>query len=503
MKPQMIFDTDTLASNKLDNLATRKWLINIETGIPQAASRPNGKPITGFSPLNVRGLYVRLNGTNTHDHGLVCVRSSAVDKTTGRKGDGAKLHIGKLSDFKIGDREYDIDAIVERCADLYVNGEQAAPTRSGSIITVSECLDEYLSDRMAKLDGDEIVKLNRTAITKSMATLEQVVTTVKRYAWNWLDVCVTKIDSTMITKRAAQIRDGAFENSDGDLIGRYSTARAWLGAMSTIHKAGAMRHESVNLFEVLRKKSYPKLPSPQRRFTDEEIAIILNWKLEDTPHGRLVAPDVSKYIRVLAVKFSLLTVLRCGDLVTLKERDIEEHNGRRYLKKLISKGGRWQWFPITDRAGEIINKALELSPHSEYIFPAAHGGKYGCGTKAFEVIRDMLGPKTAKNPNGLGLIKPEPVEVLKNETPKKRLICSHDVRRTLETLGGAVSDKDGKRVVDQPTIDHMMQHKGSALAAQYNCKTEVDHIALADYLYPSYEAYADHLFGIAKAGYRS
>ena len=92
----------------------------------------------------------------------------------------------------------------------------------------------------------------------------------------------------------------------------------------------------------------------------------------------------------------------------------------------------------------------------------------------------MLGPKTAKNPNGLGLIKPEPVEVLKNETPKKRLICSHDVRRTLETLGGAVSDKDGKRVVDQPTIDHMMQHKGSALAAQYNCKTEVDHIALAD-----------------------
>ena len=494
MKTQIDFDDPLLATDKLDKLADGRWHNNSEPGKADPASRKTGYPIKGFAPLNVKGMYVRLNGV-TLEHGLICVRSAATDKRTGIKGDGSKLPIGKLSEFKISKGKYDIDAIIDKCAELYEkeNGAKDAPAKSDAVITVQGCLDEYLSDRVAMLDVDgKIVKLNGTAITKSMVTLGQVVSTVKRYSHNWMTTCVTKIDADMIIDQAALIRDGKFKNAEGEKIGTYSTARTWLGTMSTIHKAGALKHQMPNLFEALRRKSYKKVESAQRRFTDKEIALILNWTLQDTPAAYAsTRPDESKYIRVLAAKFALLTALRAGDMVTLKHEDIEEHNGKHYLKAFISKGNRWQWFPICDRAMAVITDANELVVNSEYIFPASTGEAYYCGTKAFEVVRDMLLKE--------GLIKEEPVEKLGKTKPKTRLMLSHDVRRTLETLGGAVTDKKGIRVIDQDTIDHMMQHKGNALSAQYNCKTEVDHIALADHVAPSYEAYANHLFEIAKA----
>ena len=541
MRPQIKLDASALEGALYDKLADGRWHINIKTGNPQPASKPNGRPISGFSPINVIGLYVRLNGT-THKHGLSCVRPNVKDDPTAN---GEKIRIGILPKYLIetvnGKSKYRIDDIVSECADLYVNGSPDAKPKSDAI-TLGDCFREYLGDRGAKLDDDGgIVPANGDPTQSKMITMREVLKHLDGYAADWRLKSVADLDAKDdIKPRAEMIRDGDFEKEcpacrgsgvrDGDpceyvmttrggsssacdgsgeiKIGTYDTARTWLGAMATIHDAASIEHGGLpNGFRAVLRK-FPKRDNAQRTYTEKEIATVINFddERESGDDHRTGDRSSQKRLRMLAMKFQLLTGFRAEDVISLRKSDIKSDGGTyeierhdkkekvkidRYIEHINSKASRLHYLPLPDRVAEIIDAAItvrdacQAMSGSEFIFCNNVGGKCHNGTKAFNVARDRLVE--------LDLIKPEPVTNGKGikVTGKDRLIVSHDCRRTVETFGevGGISETTRRLLLDQAGI--------GAMTRIYNIKSHEQRMIALARLLPEYQKYCDLIFEIA------
>lgn len=550
MKPQINFDATTVAGAVLDKLARKDWLINIKTGKPQPKDKANGKPITGFSPLNTdHGFYVRLNPGESLDHGLICVRSSSIDKATGRKGDGSKLAIGKMSDFFIGRdvksrKIYRLDDISKQCADLYQHGEIKTEVDADASTgpTLDFCLSKYLGQRGAMLnDDDEVVPANGAPTLSKMVTMRANLMNLIGYSSDWRHVPLTEIakghftsdgkqmtTAQVIEARADMIRDSQYTKQcpkcDGtekcDFVlrargggihpcnkgvikfGTYKSARAWLASMATIHKAAAITVGTDNPFKAV-LYNYPNRVDSQRAFTENEIGVVLNFHEVGTDRDGNQCKQ--KLLRLLAAQFALLVGFRPKDIVGLKQSDIHRHegifeieqdkkkikfDGINYINHTNSKRSRPHFLPMTEAMKELLDRAITVRDSH----PAMAGSEFVFCSSTGDEYGDGSSAFNITRDRlvKLGKIKPEPVE----DESKERLMCGHDCRRTFR---GICRDDVGLSI---DVVDALLDHGGSAMDKIYKLSTTKAKVKALARLMPDLEKYHARLQEIATS-YRS
>lgn len=252
---------------------------------------------------------------------------------------------------------------------------------------------------------------------------------------DWLSRPIVDISTAEIRDHAESLRDHKWRSTKtGKKVGTRGTARRWLTTMSSIFSESVEYHEGeVNRFGIVLRK-YPKSAGGHRALTDEEIAAVINIKREqcNTVNGK---PNPHLWLRMLALKFALLSGFRRSAIVGLKIADI---NGEAIERDEADKSFNAHKLSIPAQLREILDGALALKngddpevasdatwkpiTESEYLFCSSTGNRY---SKEAELFKFPL--KRLRKAYELKPVKGRKQSEAKHFTP-------HCCRYTIETV---------------------------------------------------------------------
>ena len=412
------------------------------------------------------GFYIRLNKkTHRHAFGVVTPMRDGVK--------GANKIIGKIDEISFVDAR-------KACRDFYNNGTPKVEVENSDEYTLDFCFERWLKKGKKK---------------RSERTIAGVRRDLELFSADWRERSVSDIASKEILKRAEAIAEGNFASPNSEKsIGTYNVARRWLLSMSAIHNAAKGYHESFNRFESS-LEDYPKDDGLQRAFTTEEIANVIGFEESQTPRGPDMKPCPHKWLRMLALKFQLMSGFRIGDVVSLRVDEIKQDGGTykikrdgkeieikldTYIEHTNSKGKRPHFLPVPAELKEILDQAEQArnsNPSmmaSEFVFCSSTGSRFSNPRDSFDVARDIL--------TGLELISKEKVP-----GNGARLIRSHDCRRTFKTV--CIADLG----IAESVTNALLDHGESAMSKVYLLPSHEQRMKATARLLADHAQYTQHI----------
>ena len=414
------------------------------------------KGVTVINCSHEPGFYIRLNKkTHRHAFGVVTPMRDGVK--------GANKIIGKLDDISFVDAR-------KACREFY---------RNGVPMTVAEVEIEQASDKYT-LDFCFERWLKKGKKKRSERTIAGVRRDLDLFSADWRERSVSDIETKEILARAEAISDGNIKSPNSEKsIGTYNVARRWLLSMSTIMNAAKGYHESFNRFESS-LDDYPKDDGLQRTFTTQEIKTVIGFKESQTPRGPDMKPCPHKWLRMLALKFQLMSGFRIGDVIALRVDEIKHDGEIDYIEHHAGKGNRPHFLPvpaelktILDQAEQARNSNPEMAS-SEFVFCSSTGSRFSNPRDSFDVARNIL--------TDLELIKAEKVP-----GNGKRVIRSHDCRRTFKTV--CIKELG----IAESVTNSLLDHGESAMSKIYVIDSHEQRMIALARLLEDHSKYTQHL----------
>jgi len=139
----------------------------------------------------------------------------------------------------------------------------------------------------------------------------------------------------------------------------------------------------------------------------------------------------------LALRFSLVTAQRRGEIISMEWSEIEQESGWWTIPAHKAKNNLAHRVPLSPLARTILNEAKKLSGDSQYIFPSPYSDKHmapGAVTRALGRNRELLG--------------------VQSFTP-------HDLRRTAASLMTSIG-------ISRLVVGKILNHTESSVTAVYD-----------------------------------